>query len=43
MRVMGEQHKNKFDMGKWKNLRAEGKMNLKDGKVYLLPEWTNHF
>ena len=43
IRVLEKQHMTKFDMEKWKNLRAEGKMNLNDGKVSLPQEWTNHF
>ena len=27
-------------MEKWKNVRAEAKMNLKDGRVSLPREWT---
>ena len=36
-------HLNKFDKEKWKNLHAERKINLNDGKVALAREWTNHF
>ena len=43
IRVLEKQHMTKFDMEKWKNLRAEGKMNLKDGRVSLPQEQTNHF
>ena len=43
MRVLEKQHTSKFDMERWKNLRAEGKINLKDGRVSLPREWTNHF
>ena len=43
MRVLERQHTIKFDMEKWKNLRVEARINLKDGRVSLPREWTNHF
>ena len=43
MRVLEIQHTIKFDTEKWKNLRAEARMNLNDGRVSLPLEWTNHF
>ena len=43
IRVLEKQPMTKFDMEKWKNLRAEGKMNLKDGRVSLPREQTKHF
>ena len=43
MRILKKQHTIKFNMENWKNLRAEGNMNLKDGRVSLPQEWTNHF
>ena len=35
MRVLERQHTIKLDMEKWKDLRAERKMNQKDGRVSL--------
>ena len=43
MRVLERQHTIKFDMEKRNNLRAEARINLKDGRVSLPREWTNHF
>ena len=43
MGVLERQHTIKPDMEKWKKLRAEAKMNLKDGRASLPREWTNNF
>ena len=43
MRVLEKQHIIKFDLEKLKNLLVERKMNLKDGRVSLPREQTNHF